>query len=130
MKKGKNKPIEQNFSSIHISNNINNSMVYNRNAIINNYNKNIFNDASSLNFTKEKIKKQESIENVKNVMKFTDDEVNLLPYELALIYDKRTFCVYYISLIRTKHNLVFSFFHKNDYNSKITKIDLYSCSFI
>ena len=104
-------------------------MVYNRNGIINNYNKIISQATSSLNFTKANIKKQESIEKSKNVMKYTDDEINLLPYELALINDKRTFCIYYISLIRIKHNLIFSFFNKNDYNPKIVKIDLFFIGF-
>ena len=56
--------------------------------------------------------------------------MNSLSYQNALIYDKRTYCQYYISLIRTKNNLIFSFCYNNDYNSKILKIDLFFISFI
>ena len=62
-------------------------------------------------------------------MKLHDIEMNSLSYQNALIYDKRTYCQYYISLIRTKNNLIFSFCYNNDYNSKILKIDLFFISF-
>ena len=62
-------------------------------------------------------------------MEFTDEEKNLILYELAKKYDKRTFCIYYLSLIKTKHNLFFIFFRKNDYNSQIIKIDLFFVGF-
>ena len=63
-----------------------------------------------------------------NRMKYTDQEINELPYNLAIQYDKRTFCNYYISLLKTKHNLIFTFFN-NDYNSTIIKIDLFFIGF-
>ena len=62
-------------------------------------------------------------------MEYNDEEKNKLPYELAIQYDKRTYCLYYISLIKTKHNLFFSFCYNEDYNSKIIKIDLFFISF-
>ena len=71
---------------------------------------------------KPKIDKQKKIEILKRIMDYTDDEINELPYNLALQFDKRTYCQYYISLIKTKHNLIFSFFYDKDYNSKIIKI--------
>ena len=58
-------------------------------------------------------------------MKYTDEETNKLSYNFALIKDKRTYCQYYISLLKTKHNLIFSFCNNNDYNSKIIKMDLF-----
>ena len=58
-----------------------------------------------------------------------DFEKNNLTYKLALKYDKRTFCEYYLSLLRTKHILIFSFYYKKDYNSRIIKIDLFFTSF-
>ena len=61
-------------------------------------------------------------------MKYTDNEINELPYNLAIQYDKRTFCNYYISLLKTKHKLIFTFFN-NDYNSTIIKIDLFFIGF-
>lgn len=36
---------------------------------------------------------------------------------------------HYLSLIKTKHNLVFSFFRTNDYNSQIIKIDIFFLGF-
>ena len=73
----------------------------------------------------QKIKKSKKINNNK---KYNNDELNILPYELALQYDKRNYCQYYISLLKSKHNLIFSFYY-NDYNSKIIKIDLFFISF-
>ena len=63
-------------------------------------------------------------------MELNYEEKNKLPYELAIKIDKRTFCQYYLSLIQTRHILIFSFYYKGDYNSKIIKIDLFFISFI
>ena len=62
-------------------------------------------------------------------MEYNNEELNELEYDLALQYDKRTYCIYYISLLRTKHDLIFAFFNNNDYNSKIIKIDLFFIGF-
>ena len=69
------------------------------------------------------------IDKVKNVMKYNDEEMNDFSYELARENDKRTFCIYYVSLLKTKHLLFFSFCYNNDYNSKIIKMDLFFVSF-
>ena len=71
---------------------------------------------------KEKKKKEE-------VMKFNDTELNLLLYQEAIILDKRTFCQYYASLIKTRHIIVFSFCYNKDYNSRIVKIFLFFFTF-
>ena len=56
-------------------------------------------------------------ENINTIKKdFTDYEINTLPYKEALLYDKRTLFEYYISLIKTKHPLIFSFIPMKDYN--------------
>ena len=52
-------------------------------------------------------------------MHYEDYEINDLSYNLALIYDKRTYCQYYGSLLKANHNLIFSFCNNTDYNSKI-----------
>jgi len=72
-----------------------------------------------------KLSKQKKIEILKRIMDYTDDEKNEFPYNLAIQYDKRTYCQYYISLIKTKHNLFFSFYYNKDYNSRIIKMDLF-----
>ena len=59
-----------------------------------------------------------------DVIKFseiTDNELNSLSYYDAIVKDKRTFCQFYFSLIRTKQLLAFTFKCKNDYNSRIIK---------
>ena len=59
---------------------------------------------------------------------FTDYEMNSLVYEDALKYDKRNYFQYYLSLIKTKHILLFAF-HTSDYNSILIKINLFFFSF-
>ena len=48
---------------------------------------------------------------------------------MALQYDKRTYFQYYISQLKKKHLIIFSFFPTNDYNSKIIKICIFFFSF-
>ena len=57
-----------------------------------------------------------------------DSEVNSFSYEEALKKDKRTFCQYYISLLKTKHMLI-SIFTKNEYNLNLIKLILFLYSF-
>ena len=45
-----------------------------------------------------------------------DYEMNTLSYEDALKYDNRTFCQYYLSLVRLNHLVVFTFYTKTDFN--------------
>ena len=73
------------------------------------------------------IKKNTSNEN--NIMAYNDYELNTMNFDDALKYDKRTYIQYYLSLIRTKHLLLFAILPSNDYNSKITKICLFLFSF-
>ena len=80
--------------------------------------------------TNEQNKKDEIIKKVKKIMAFNPEERNNLNYITALKADKRTYCEYYISLIKTKHIFIFSFFYSDDYNSKIIKIDLFFVGFI
>ena len=60
---------------------------------------------------------------------YTDYELNFLSYKEALGIDKRNFKQYYISLIRAKHPILFSFIPNKDYNSMIIKIDLFLIGF-
>ena len=64
-----------------------------------------------------------------NKPSYIDEEINELSYNLAIQYDKRSFCLYYNSLIKTKHSLFFALCNNNDYNSKIIKIDLFFIGF-
>ena len=76
-----------------------------------------------------KPKNKTTIENGMKIMEYNDDELNSLSYDLALCFDKRTYCVYYISLLKTKHILISSFCYNEDYNSKLIKIDLFFMGF-
>ena len=77
-----------------------------QNILKNNQRKNSTNSANEIT----KLNEQKLIRRIKNIMKYTDEENNLLPYELAIKYDKRNYCSYYISLLKTKHNFIFLLF--------------------
>jgi hypothetical protein len=62
-------------------------------------------------------------------MKLYDCELNSFWYEKALKLDKRTYFQYYISLLKTKHPILFSFVPISDYNSFIIKLSLFLLSF-
>ena len=65
----------------------------------------------------------------KRLLILNDFEINSLVYLSALRIDKRTYCQYYLSLIKIKNILIFTFHTNNDYNSKIIKIFLFLFSF-
>jgi len=71
----------------------------------------------------------EQEKNEKTILNYNDYELNSLIYEKALIIDKRTYFQYYISLLKQKHLLIFTFYTYDDYNSKIIKIFLFFFSF-
>ena len=54
-------------------------------------------------------------------LKFNEYELNSMEYKDALKYDNRTYCDYYLSLIKTKQMIIFSFCTFDDYNSGIIK---------
>ena len=69
------------------------------------------------------------IVNCKNIIKYNDYEINNLQYDDALNYDKRSYTQYYFSLLKTKHLIIFTFYTKNDYNSRAIKVILFLFSF-
>ena len=64
-----------------------------------------------------------------NIIEYNDYELNDLIYEEAIQIDKRNFFLYYFSLLKRKHLLLFTFYLNNDYNLKIIKISLFLFSF-
>ena len=60
---------------------------------------------------------------------YKDFELNLLDYKNAIMYDKRTCCEYYISLLQRKNLILFPFCPIKDYNSRIIKLCIFSLSF-
>ena len=85
--------------------------------------------SSIISMINENIKNEEIITKCKKIMEYNDEEINTLDYELALKYDKRTYCQYYTSLLKTKHIFIYTFYNNNDYNSKIIKYDLFFINF-
>ena len=69
------------------------------------------------------------LKNKVNNKKYIDEEINGFSFKIAKKYDKRTYCQYYISLLKTQHNLICIIFNNNDYNSGIIIIDLFFIGF-
>ena len=85
---------------------------------INNFNKR----GTNLN----KNKKNFRLIQTQNILKYNDEELNSLPYQKALFYDKRGFCLYYLSLLKKGNIFLFAFYcNKKDYNSQFIKIFLF-----
>ena len=82
----------------------------------------------TLNYNQTKIIKKVRKKN-KEMKEFIEEEINGLSYNLALLYDKRNYCKYYFSLIKTQHNLICALFNNNDYNCGIIKINLFFIGF-
>ena len=61
--------------------------------------------------------------NTEKILKYKEFELNALDYEDALTSDKRTFIQYYFGLLRINNLFMFSFITKNDYNSRIIKMN-------
>ena len=119
-RKDKNLIINKNESAKNNDNNINNMITSNLST-------------KRLSMKKKKYKKYIKImhrfKKAKKLMKFIDEEINSFSYNLAIQYDKRTYCQYYASLLKTQHSLICALFNNNDYNSKIIKIDLFIIGF-
>ena len=79
--------------------------------------------------TKRILNNMDKIEKSEKTLNFIDEEINCFSYNLAIQYDKRTYCQYYASLLKTQHNLICALFNNTDYNSKIVKIDLFLVGF-
>jgi len=60
---------------------------------------------------------------------YNDFEINNLSYEKAIINDNRTYWQYYLSLIKTKQLVIFSFYLSTDYNLRTIKINLFFLTF-
>jgi hypothetical protein len=61
---------------------------------------------------------------------YNDFELNTMNYRDALQIDKRNYFEYYLSLIKTKQPIIFSFFPIHDFNVFIIKICLFFLTFV
>jgi hypothetical protein len=64
-----------------------------------------------------------------NENKYNDHEINELIYNDALKTDKRSYKEFYLSLLKRKQILLFTFILNNDYNSRCIKICLFLFNF-
>ena len=98
--------------------NINNMPVLNNNI---NYNYNLPNNYQINNQMNNQIIIIEGMQN----FNYNDYELNHMTYKEALLYDKRTYFQYYLSLIKTKHMIYFTFILKTDYNPTLLKYSIF-----
>ena len=63
--------------------------------------------------------KNDNFQKPKEILAYNEGELNDMDYESALKYDERSYLESYFSLIKTKHDSIFTFFYNKDYNSKI-----------
>ena len=81
-----------------------------------------------INNNKKKNKNKKILKKTKKIMKLNDAELNDLSFLSARKKDKRTYCQYYLSLLKSKQ-IFFFIFNSKDYNSRIIKADLFLFSF-
>ena len=119
----KNKSNKFNINIIPIKNVIN--LKNNKKTIkyINNTNKNnIYNNKKTPKILTNKTKNMKFIN-------LNEHELNNLNYKNALLYDKRTYFQYYLSLVKKKQLILFIILPSNDYNLLSIKIILFLLSF-
>ena len=80
---------------------------------------------NNLEINQQKEKKLNDENNKYLIKEYNDYELNVINYKRALKKDKRTFSQYYLSLIKRKQIIIFTFYTKDDYNSRYLKICLF-----
>ena len=79
---------------------------------------------------KSKVIRRQSDLSVLNIrVHLNDEEMNSLCYKDALILDNRTYFLYYYSLLKKKHLILFIFLPSNDYNLIYIKLSLLLLAF-
>ena len=82
-------------------------------------------EKNNLKFNKQKEDILKIKLNAHLITDYNDYELNTLIYKEAIKIDKRSYIQYYLSLIKRKQLIIFTFFTKNDYNSRYIKICLF-----
>ena len=121
-KKNNKKPIKSSINHLGSSN---------ITDIINNLNENISPKNKKHKYKNKKSQNISSLKKSKNnlIIKYNDYELNTSNYTNAILYDKRTCLQYYLSLIKVKNAIIFSFCPMKDYNSWIIRSCIFSLSF-
>ena len=109
--------------------------IINNNVLIYNVSKNMKFPNSSLDILKPNKKKGLNLIKKKKIFNknkgntLNDFELNTLEYPIAIQIDKRTYIQYYLSLLKTKHLILFTFLPSNDHNLRSIKICLFLLAF-
>ena len=103
----------------------------NHTGIINNLNQVGISKNQNHNCKNKKTKNISSLKKAKKnvIISYNDYVLNTFDYRNARLYDKRTCFQYYLSLIKVKNAIIFSFCPMKDYNSLIIRSCLFSLSF-
>ena len=131
-KKALGNPIKKNNKNIKINKNIENPDIFSskkeilsKNDIAKNKSNNFFNK----NNYPHNMNENQMYKMFLSIYNKSDFELNQIDYKSAIKIDKRTFFEYYLSLLRTKYLIFFSFWPIFDYNSQILKIFLFFFNF-
>ena len=81
-------------------------------------------DKQSSQYTQDDKKSETS-----QIYKYNSDELNTLPLNKAIFFDKRSFCHYYGNIIMISHIILNVFFRRNDYNLFVVKLGLLFMTF-
>ena len=81
--------------------------------------------ANTLKFLENNIKVYKKNKIHQKKLNLNDEEINTLEYKEAIILDKRTFSQYYVSIIKKRSIILFTFVPQNDYNLIKMKICLF-----
>ena len=95
--------------------------------IINNIFPDDKNKKNNIKYLEKDIKVYKKNKNKK--LNLNDEEINTLEYKEAIITDQRTFIQYYVSIIKKRNIILFTFVPQNDYNLIKMKISLFIISF-
>ena len=76
-----------------------------------------------------KKEEEEKKQKDKQLYEYESDELNELPFEEAIKYDKRSFCGYYGNILFYSHIILTVFFRRNDFNLNTVKLALLFMTF-
>ena len=103
-----------------------NEMILNQKHSVEIYKPKILKTDRELTNSEKRLNEDTYFNNINNI---NDEELNTLEYEIAIIYDKRTYFQYYWSLLKKKQLILFTFLPANDYNLYTIKISLFLLAF-
>ena len=109
-----------NSRTINIESSNKSNVLLNKDETSRNKLNNIKNKVKTNNISKKVIKTTQNV-NIKKTQIYNEFELFFLPYDLAVIYDKRSFSELYCTLIKMNQLIIFSFFNNKDNNPGLIK---------